>query len=250
MNVSATLMGNLAVYSSASKHIVKRNGCAVIIECIKHNVKHHGVLAKLLRCLSSLVLTDSKAFVSFSELDAEDIVSKIKEMCPSHRQIQKSANSFLKAMKLKSHKLQQQKSQSKSLKDKVDIKYVKFLTSGTMMRKYCSSAKPRKRLISLSDDLEHMILTDPNGKKAPKQLYVRYITELRTGACTFTLRRSGLGWKAAKDEKCFALFTMDPSGKTNDLNLECKTVESFNKWTEGLKQVIQCAQEQPKIKYT
>ena len=47
-----------------------------------------------------------------------------------------------------------------------------------LLRKYCSSAKPRKRLVSLSDDLEHMILTDPNGKKAPKQLYVRYIRKI------------------------------------------------------------------------
>merc|ERR1712083_1237665 len=142
------------------------------------------------------------------------------------------------------------KTNSNALRDKVDIKYVKFLTAGSLMRKYCSSAKPRKRLVSMSDDLEHMILTDPNGKKAPKQLYVRYITELRTGACTFTLRRSGLGWKAAKPEKCFALFTMDPSGKTNDLNLECKTVQIYEKWTAALLELIQFAHEKAKVNYT
>merc|ERR1740123_2642269 len=99
------------------------------------------------------------------------------------------------------------------------------------MRKYCSSAKPRKRLVSMSDDLEHMILTDPNGKKAPKQLYVRHITELRTGACTYTLRRSGLGWKKAKKELSFAIFTRDGSGKTNDVNLEVGSgLENYMKW--------------------
>merc|ERR1712232_202505 len=153
-------------------------------------------------------------------------------------------------MKLKSHKLQQNNTESKALKGKVAIKYVKFLTSGVVMKKYCSSAKPRKRVVKLTDNLEHMILTDPNGKKAPKQLYVRHITELRTGACTFTLRRSGLGWKKAKNERCFAIFTMDQSGKTNDLNLECKTVEIFEKWTSGLQELIQFAHQKSTINYT
>merc|ERR1712115_118680 len=91
-----------------------------------------------------------------------------------------------------------------------------------MVKKYCSSAKPRKRILKLTENLEHMLLIDSNAKKAPKQLYVRHILELRTGACTFTLRRSGLGWKKAKPERCFAIFMRDGSGKTYDLNLECK----------------------------
>merc|ERR1712113_1237109 len=132
-------------------------------------------------------------------------------------------------MKLKSHKLQQNNTESKALKDKVDVKYIKYLTSGVMMKKYCSSAKPRKRIVKLTNDLEYILLIDPNNKKAPKQLYIRHITELRTGACTFTLRRSGLGYKKAKDERCFAIFTQDQYGKLNDLNLECKTEEIFQK---------------------
>jgi len=244
------LLGNLAVYSSASKHIVKRGGCPVTIECIKYNVKHQGVLGKLLRCISNIVLTESKAYEMYARLKSVELVNQIMTMYPNHKQVQKSARSFLKAMKLKSHKLQQDGTESKALKDKVDIKYIKFLTSGCMMRKYCSSAKPRKRVVKLTDNLEHIVLSDPNGKKAPKQIYVRHITELRTGACTFTLRRSGLGWKKAKEERCFAIFTMDASGKANDLNLECKTVEIYEKWTAALQQLIQFAHEKSKIKYT
>merc|ERR1712129_183370 len=102
---------------------------------------------------------------------------------------------------------------------------------------------PRKRILKLTDNLEHLLLIDPNAKKAPKQLYVRHIIELRTGACTYTLRRSGLGWKKAKKERCFAIFTQDGSGKTNDINLECNTIETYEKWTTGLLQIIQQAQE-------
>ena len=250
MNVSATLVGNLAVYGSASKHLVKRGGPAVCMLCIKNNVNHQGVLFKLLRCISNLVLTEQKSYEKFVELEAIEIVKQIKQMYPNHKQINKCSDAFIRAMKLKSHKLQQDGTESKALKDKVDVKYIKYLRSGVMMKKYCSSAKPRKRLIKLTDNLEHILLIDPNGKKAPKQLYVRHITELRTGACTFTLRRSGLGWKKAKDERCFAIFTQDGSGHTNDLNLECKTVEIYEKWTNALQQLIQYAHEKSKINYT
>eukprot|EP01083_Nonionella_stella_P115236 341428_1 len=250
MNVSATLLGNLAIYSSASKHIVKRGGCAVCIECIKFNVKHQGVLAKLLRCISNLVLTETKSYEIFIKLQCLQIIEQINAMYPNHKQIKKSSEAFLKAMKLKSHKLHQDNTGTKALKDKVDIKYIKFLTSGVVMKKYCSSAKPRKRIIKLTDDLEYIVLMDPNGKKAPKKLYVRNITELRTGACTFTLRRSGFGFKKANNERSFALFSQDQTGKMNDLNLECKTVEIYEKWVHALNQIIEFAHQKSKVNYT
>ena len=44
--------------------------------------------------------------------------------------------------------------------------------------------------VKLSENLEHIVLIDPNGKKAPKQIYVRHVTELRTGACTVCIVRN------------------------------------------------------------
>ncbi len=99
--------------------------------------------------------------------------------------------------------------------------------------------------------MEHIQLVDLNGKKAPKKLYVRHIVELRTGACTYTLRRSGLAWKKAKDERCLAIFTqIKVHGNDYDLNLECKTVEVYTKWTQSLQQLIKFAHQKTKINYT
>ncbi len=111
INVSSTLIGNLAIYSSASKHIVKRGGCAVIIECIKF---YCDVLV--------ILLTESKSYQIFINLQSIEIVQQIK----INQQIIKCCDSFLKAMKLKSHKLQQTHlKESKALKDKVNVTYIK-----------------------------------------------------------------------------------------------------------------------------
>ena len=250
MNVSSTLIGNLAVYSSASKHIVKRGGCAVCIECIKYNMEHQGVLSKLVRCIANLILTETKAYDKFIELEAIQIIQNIQNRYPHNKQIEKSSKAFIRCMKMKSVKINAEIKESKALKDKVDIKYIKYLTSGVMMKKFCSSAKPRKRIVRLTENLEYIVLKDPTGKKAPKSYWIRNIDEIRTGACTFTLRRTGLGWKKAKPERCFALFTKDLSGNAKTLDLECKTIEEYQKWTIALDQVIKLAHEHSDIKYT
>merc|ERR1712032_180385 len=95
MNVSATLICNLAVYGTAAKHIVKRGGCAVLLECIKYNWKQPGVLGKLIRCISNLLLTDSKSYEKFMGLDAEEVVNRIRLQYPNHKQISKCSDAFL-----------------------------------------------------------------------------------------------------------------------------------------------------------
>jgi len=246
MNVSATLVGNLAVYESASKHIVKRGGCAVLAHCIQSNVEYQATLSKLLRCISNLVLTETKSYELFVELEMETMIDRIQALYPKHPQIQKNSMGFLRAMDMKSKKLAQSPRgmQSLALKDKMHVKYVKFLISGAMMKKFSTTVKPRKRIVKLTDDLEYIILKDPSGKKEPKQIYVRDITEMRVGACTPALTRGGLGWKRAKNERSFAIFIRDGSGGSKPiLNLEIKTVELHQKWTAALQQLIIAAQE-------
>ncbi len=59
-------------------------------------------------------------------------------------------------MKLKSYKLQQDDTESKALKDKVDIKYI------------IPQQNQGNCIVKLTDDLEHIQLVAHNGKKAPK----------------------------------------------------------------------------------
>jgi len=245
MNVSAVCVGNLAVYESASKHIVKRGGCAVLAHCINSNLGHQAVLSKLLRCIANLVLTEAKSYDLFVELEMGEMITKVQSMYPNHPQIQKNAESFLRSMEMRSKKIVQapKAMMSATLKDKMNIKYVKFLISGAMMKKYSNSAKPKKRIVKLTQDLEYIILQDPSGKKPSRQINVRQITEMRTGACTAALTKGGLGWKRAKNERCFAIFTKDGSGKINDINLECKTVEMYLKWSAALQELINCVHD-------
>jgi len=48
------------------------------------------------------------------------------------------------------------------------------------------------------------------------------------------LKRSGLGWKQAKPDRCFAIFALDPNNKDYNVSLEAKSVEEFLKWEEAL----------------
>lgn len=249
VNVASTLIGNLAVYPSASRYIVKRGGCAVIIECMKTNYQSRALLPKLVRCCANLVLTDSKSYDTFNTLNAADLVQQLLQMYPNLKALQKSGVAFVKAMKLRSHKLTQASAKSKTLTDRLDPATVRFLTSGVVMRKFCESAKPRKRIIKLTDDLEYLLMVDPAGKKAPKQLPIRSIVEIRTGCCTFILKRKGIGWKSAKPDRAFALFAKDAQGKNRTLDLETKTVKDFIRWTQALEQVRKEATKKTKLEF-
>jgi len=158
-------------------------------------------------------------------------------MYPNHQDIKKCAGAFLKAMKMKSKTLASNPNKTKSLQEKLDIAIVRLLTAGTIMKKFCESAKPRKRRIRATDDLELLLFEDPSGQKAPKQMNVHAIKEIRSGPCTFTLKRSGMSWKAAATDRCFAIFSVDPNGKEFSVDLEAKSVEEFLKWVEALEQL-------------
>jgi len=82
-----------------------------------------------------------------------------------------------------------------------------------------------------------LLFEDPDGQKAPKQMNVHTIKEIRTGPCTFSLKRSGVGWKAAAADRCFAIFSLDPNGGEFTVDFEAKSVEEFLKWAEALEQL-------------
>ena len=242
LNVATTLIGNLGVYPTASRHLVKRGACPVLIECLKKNIYYRGIAAKIVRCVANFILTDAKAHEQLEELQTESLVNQALQQHPNHNELKKAAIAFQKAMKMKSKKMVQKGAPTLSLKDKIDTPIVRMLHAGTIMRKFCKSAKPRKRKVYMSDDLQFLIFEDPTGKKSSKQMQTKTITDVRRGACTYNLKRGGMGWKPALEDRCFAIFSIDPNQNEFTVDLEAKSPGEFDRWTKAIDMVRLTAQ--------
>merc|ERR1712154_410117 len=101
---------------------------------------------------------------------------------PDYAPLQNEMKGFEKAVKLKSRKFVPSGQQQQSIRDKLDVSTVRFLSSGTIVKKYGDKGKAKKKILKVNDDCSLLLFEDPNGAKAPKQLNMRSVKGVVQGA--------------------------------------------------------------------
>jgi len=143
---------------------------------------------------------------------------------------------FEKAVKLKSRKFVPSANQQSSIRDKLDQTTIRFLSSGTIVKKYGDKGKAKKKIIKVNDDCSLLLFEDPNGQKAPKQLNMKSVKGVVQGA-------QAPGMQKCNPANSFVIISIDPNGREFRMGMECKTNMEMNKWIQGIQQLIQASQQ-------
>eukprot|EP00483_Globobulimina_turgida_P011578 UN11600 len=143
---------------------------------------------------------------------------------------------FEKAVKLKSRKFVPSGQHQKSIREKLEVSTVRFLSSGTIVKKYGDKGKAKKKILKVNDDCSLLLFEDPNGQKAPKQLNMRSVKGVVQGA------QAG-GMQKCNPNNSFVIISIDPNGREFRMGMECKTNMEMQKWMGGIQQLIQASSQ-------
>merc|ERR1712204_136120 len=141
---------------------------------------------------------------------------------------------FEKAVKLKSRKFVPSGAQQQSMRDRLDASTVRFLSSGTICRKFGDKGKIKKKVLKVNDDCSMLLFEDPSGKKAPKQLNMRSVKGVAAG-------NQAPGMNKADPSNSFVVVSIDPNGREFRMGMECKTNMECQKWVAGMQQLMDAA---------
>ena len=160
------------------------------------------------------------------------IVAHLAQQHPNYQPLQTEMKGFEKAVKLKSRKFVPNSQQQQSIREKMDVSVVRFLSSGTLVKKYGDKGKVKKKVLKVNDDCSLILFEDPQGQKAPKQLNMRSVKGVVAGS-------QAPGMQKSNPSNAFVIISIDPNGREFRMGLECKTNMEAQKWIQGVQAIIQ-----------
>ncbi|ETO26481.1 hypothetical protein RFI_10655, partial [Reticulomyxa filosa] len=221
---AAMALSKLSLFSPCSRVLVKRGAVAVLVNSARANVERKGLAARYLRILSNLLLTDAKTGEELLRTHAYDVFQDIVSRHNSYEPLDKEWHEFEKALRLKSTAFAQtHKYYTIPLRDRIDKSNLRLLTAGTIMRKHGD--------VRIDHSCELLLLEDPKGKKATKQLSLKSVRQIVNDNSQPPLR------KVSKD-CAICIVSTDPNGHDFALCLETKTPQECQKWVHALQELI------------
>merc|ERR1711997_728207 len=228
INNAAMALSKLSVHPASSRPLVKRGAIPVILASMQANPTRKAIIARYVRALTNFLYTEHKAGEELAKNNGYAIVANLAQQHQNYQPLQTEMKGFEKAVKLKSRKFVPSGQQQKSIRDKMDVSVVRFLSSGTMAK---------KKILKVNDDCSLILFEDPNGQKAPKQLNMRSVKGVMAGA-------QAPGMQKSNPSNAFVIISIDPNGREFRMGLECKTNMESQKWVDGVQRLIQAASQQ------
>ena len=237
LNNAAMALAKLSIHPASSRPLVKRGAIAVILQSCKLNTNRKAILTRYIRTLTNFLYTEHKAGEELSRLNGYQIIKDIVAKHQDYHQMQAEFKAFEKAVKLKAERfVQKSKNDENKIRNSLPNQIVRLLTSGCIMKKYSENGKSKKRLVKCNDNLTLLLFEDPTGKKQPKQLSVKSMIKISPGQNS---NYKKVGLQNANPQSCFALISKDPNGRDFAMGLECKDMQTSQKWMSALQALLQ-----------
>jgi len=240
LNNAAMALSKLSTHPIASRHLVKRGAVPVILLSCQKNPQRRNVIARYIRTLTNFLYTEHKTVEEIKDGNGYMMLKQIVDQAPDFAPLQEQWQAFEKAIKMKAKNFGQHQHYSIPIRDRMKKENVRLLSAGSMMRKYETKGKGKKRVVRANDDCTVLLFEDPNGKKAPKQLNLKSVKEIRSGNSSKALAK-------VSPDCCFSIVAIDPNGREFFIDLEQKSNVETAKWLEALddmKTANQTAQQQ------
>jgi len=234
INNAAMALSKLSVHPASSRPLVKRGAIPVILASMQANPSRKAILARYVRALTNFLYTEHKAGEELAKNNGYAIVANLAGQHQGYVPLQTEMKGFEKAVKLKSRKFVPSGAQQQSIRDRLDQSTVRFLSSGTICRKYGDKGKMKKKVLKVNDDCSMLLFEDPTGKKAPKQLNMRSVKGVVQGC-------QAPGMNKAAPANSFVIVSIDPNGREFRMGMECKTNMEMQKWVQGVQALINAA---------
>eukprot|EP01083_Nonionella_stella_P080781 222104_1 len=234
LNNAAMALSKLSVHPASSRPLVKRGAIPVILASMQSNPTRKAILARYVRALTNFLYTEHKAGDELAKNNGYAIVAQLAAKHENYAALQTEMKGFEKAVKLKSKKFVPSSQQNQSIRDKLSTDVVRFLCSGTVVKKYGDKGKAKKKILKVNDDCSLLLFEDPNGQKAPKQLNLKSVKGCISGA-------QANGMQKCNPNNAFVIISIDPNGREFRMGMECKTNMEKDKWVKGLQTLIQAA---------
>merc|ERR1712154_567271 len=157
--------------------------------------------------------TEHKAGEELAKNNGYAIVANLAQQHGNYQPLQTEMKGFEKAVKLKSRKFVPQNNQRANIRDKLDSSTIRFLSAGTICKKYGDKGKAKK-----------------------KKLNMRSVKGVVQGA-------QANGMQKCNPANSFVIISIDPNGREFRMGMECKTNMEMQKWVQGVQQLIQAASQ-------
>jgi len=237
LNNAAMALSKLSVHPASSRPLVKRGAIPVILASMQSNPTRKAILARYVRALTNFLYTEHKAGEELAKNNGYAIVANLAQQHANYQPLQTEMKGFEKAVKLKSRKFVPQNNQRGNIRDKLDSSTIRFLSAGTICKKYGDKGKAKKKILKVNDDCSLLLFQDPNGQRAPKQLNMRSVKGVVQGA-------QANGMQKCNPANSFVIISIDPNGREFRMGMECKTNMEMQKWIQGIQQLIQASSQQ------
>ena len=235
LNNAAMALSKLAIHPPASRPLVKRGAIPVIISSCTANSQRRGIITRYVRTLTNFLYTEHKTGEELNKVNGYEVLAGIVQQHQDYPQLMSEWQQFEKAMKLKSKKYAPTANYSVPIRDRMQMANSRLIAAGTMMKKYDPNGKAKKRLVRGNDDCTLLVFEDPNGKKAPKQMNMKSVKEIRAGNKT-------KGLEHVRPDCCFAIISIDPNGREFGLGLETKSAIESQRWVAALQDMVNANQ--------
>merc|ERR1712217_424378 len=210
----------------------KRGAIPVILASMQANPSRKAILARYIRALTNFLYTEHKAGEELAKNNGYAIAAHLAQQHANYQPLQNEMQGFEKAVKLKSRKFVPNSQQQQSIREQMDSGTYRFLSSGTMVKKYGDKGKVKKKMLKVNDDCSLILFEDPNGQKAPKQLNMRSVKGVVQGP-------QAPGMQKCNPSNAFVIISIDPNGREFRMGMECKTNMEMQKWVDGVQSIIQ-----------
>eukprot|EP01083_Nonionella_stella_P181808 652436_1 len=235
LNNAAMALSKLSVHPASSRPLVKRGAIPVILASMQSNPTRKAIIARYVRALTNFLYTEHKAGEELAKNNGYAIVANLAQQHANYQALQTEMKGFEKAVKLKSKKFVPSSQQNEqSMRSKLDVSTVRFLSSGTIIKKYGDKGKAKKKILKVNDDCSLLLFEDPNGSKAPKQLNIKSVKGVVKGP-------QANGMQKCNPQNSFVIISIDPNGREFRMGMECKTNMEMTKWISGIQQLIQAS---------
>jgi len=232
LNNAAMALSKLSVHPASSRPLVKRGAISVILASMQANPTRKAIIARYVRALTNFLYTEHKAGEELAKNNGYAIVAQLAQAHGDYQPLVTEMQGFEKAVKLKSRKFVPNAQAQSSIRDKLDAGVVRFLSAGTVFKKYDAKAKAKKKVLKVNDDCSLILFEDPGGAKAPKQLNLKSVKGVVQGA-------QAPGMQKANPANSFAIISIDPNGREFRMGMECKTQMEMQKWVQGIQSLLQ-----------